>query len=179
MSELARPVPEIGGWIPGSVLRAALGVVGVLLCLDRFPQGFWFVVGLVLTGAAVAVPQWLTAWALLLLLGASQVLAQPSPHDGRFFLLLAGLHLLHVIAAQTLALPWRGRVQLAVLRRPLLRFVAIQAPVQAVAVAALTLLAPRPDGGASIVLPAVGVAGAGALVVITVLLIVPLLRERG
>ena len=174
----ARPAPDIGLWIPGAVLRAACGVVGVLLCLDRLPQGFWLVVGLALTGVAVAAPQWLTAWVLVVLLGATQVLQDPSPQDGHFFLLLAGLHLLHVLGAQALALPWRGRVQLAVLRRPLLRFVAVQVPVQAVAAAALAILAPHSDGGAGILLPAVGVAGAAALVVVTVLLVAPLLQER-
>jgi len=174
----ARPAPDIGLWIPGSVLRAACGVVGVLLCLDRLPQGFWLVVGLVLTGVAVAVPRWITAWVLVVLLGATQVLQDPSPRDGHFFLLLAGLHLLHVLGALALALPWRGRVQLAVLRRPLLRFVAVQVPVQVVAAAALAILTPRPDGSANIVLPAVGAVGASALVVVTLLLVAPLLREK-
>jgi hypothetical protein len=172
-----RPVPDIGMWIPGFVLRAALGVVAALLCLDRLPPGFWLVVGLLLTGGAVAVPRWLTAWGLLVLLGASQVLQAPSPHDGHFFLLLAGLHLIQVLAAHALAFPWRSRVQLAVLRRPLLRFVAIQGPVQVFAAAALAVLAPHPNGSTSIHLPVLGIVGGAALVVVTLLLVVPLLRE--
>jgi hypothetical protein len=187
MSELAsesstrrmrvRPVPEMGFRVPAAVARAMLGVVGVLLCLERLPSGFWFAVGIALTGAAVAVPRLLTAWPLLLLLGGTQLFQQPSPQDGHYFLLLAGLHLLHVLAAQTLALPWRGWMQPGVLGRPLLRFAAVQVPVQAVALAVLTLLAPRPDGTAQVLLPAVGIVGGAALVVLTLLLIVPLLRE--
>jgi hypothetical protein len=173
----ARPLPAMGPWLPAAVLRVALGVVGVLLCVDRLAPGFWLVAGLGLLGAAVAVPRWATAWALLLLLAGTQLLEQPSAQDGRFFLLLAGLHLLHVLAAQALALPWRGRVQAVVLRRPLLRFVAVQIPVQVVAFAALAVLAPGPDG-ARVVLPAAGIVGGAALVAVTVLLIVPLLGER-
>ncbi|WP_143517557.1 hypothetical protein [Pseudonocardia sp. MH-G8] len=173
----ARPLPAMGPWFPVAVVRVALGVVGVLLCLERLAPGFWLVVGLGLLGAAVAVPAWATAWVLLLLLAGTQLLEQPSAQDGRFFLLLAGLHLLHVLAAQAIALPRRGRAQAAVLGRPLLRFVAVQIPVQAAAFAALALLAPGPDG-ARVVLPAAGIAGGVALVAVTVLLIVPLLLER-
>ncbi|TQM02867.1 hypothetical protein [Pseudonocardia kunmingensis] len=173
-----RPRPAMGPWIPAAAARVALGVVGVLLCLERLPPGFVLVAGLGLLGAAVAVPRWATAWVLLLLLAGTQLRELPSAQDGRFYLLLAGLHLVHVLAAQALALPWRGRVQLAVLRRPLLRFVAVQVPVQATAFAALALLAPGPDGAAPFVLPVAGVAGGAALVAVTVVLIVPLLRER-
>lgn len=166
----AQPVVAMGPWIPAGVFRAALGAVGILLCLQRLPWGFWTAVGFALTAAAVAVPRVPTAWCLLLLLAATQLFEQPAPQDGRFFLLLAGLHLLHVLAAQALALPWRGRVQLAVLRRPLLRFVAVQVPVQVAAFGALALLAPGAGGAAATVLPAVGIAGAAALVLLTVVL---------
>jgi hypothetical protein len=173
-----RPLPAMGPWLPASAVRVALGVVGALLCLERLAPGFWLVAGLGLLACAVAVPRAATAWALLLLLAGTQLRELPSAHDGHFFLLLAGLHLLHVLAAQAFALPWRGRVQVAVVGRPLLRFVAVQVPVQTAAFAALALLAPGPDGAARFALPAAGIAGGAALVAVTVLLIVPLLRER-
>jgi hypothetical protein len=173
----ARVRAAMGPWLPAVVVRVALGVVGALLCLERLPPGFWLVAGLGLLAAAVAVPRWATAWVLLLLLAGTQLLEPPSAEDGRFFLLLAGLHLLHVLAAQALALPWRARLQAAILRPPLLRFAAVQIPVQAVAFAALALLAPGPDGVRA-ALPALGIAGGAALVVVTVLLASPLLGER-
>lgn len=182
MSDAARSVrvrrlPEIGARVPGVVTRVAVGVVGALLCLDRFPPGFFLVIGLVLTAIAVVRPRTLAAWALLLVLAASQLLRDPSPLDVRFFVLLAGMHLLHLLAAQTLALPWRGWVQVAAFRRPLLRFLVIQIPVQVVAFLALLLLAPRPDGSAAVVVPVAGIVGAAALVVLTLLLVVPLLSD--
>ena len=102
----------------------------------------------------------------------------PSAHDWHFFVLLAGLHLLHVLATLTLAHPWRSWVQLAAIRPPLHRYLAVQVPVQIVALLTLALLAPGPDGSAHVTVPAVGIAGAAALVLITLRLIVPMLREK-
>jgi hypothetical protein len=173
-----RIVPELGARIPGYATRVAFVAVAAPLCFDRYPTGFWLVVGLALTAGAVAAPRHLYAWALLLLLGASQLSRDPSPYDWHFFVLLAGLHLLHVLAASTLAYPWRSWVQLAAIRPPLRRYLAIQVPVQLVALLTLSLLAPSPDGGAHVTVPAVGIVGAAALVLITLRLIVPMLRER-
>ena len=173
-----RIVPELGARIPGYGTRVAFVAVAALLCFDRTPNGFWLVVGLALTALAVAAPRQLYAWALLLLLGASQLSRDPSAHDWHFFALLAGLHLLHVLAALTLAHPWRSWVQLAAIRPPLHRYLAVQVPVQIVALFTLALLAPGPDGSAHLTVPAVGIAGAAALVLITLRLIVPMLREK-
>jgi hypothetical protein len=68
-------------------------------------------------------------------------------------------------------------VQVAVLRRPLLRFLAIQLPVQAVSAVALWLLAPD-SNGRPLTLAFVGVLGAVALVVATLLLVTPLVKQR-
>jgi hypothetical protein len=169
-----KSLPELGARLPGWVPRAAFGLVALLVCADRFGFGFWFFAGAVLTVVAVALPRFLAAWGLVLLLGASQAFRAPGAWDWHFFALLAALHLLHVIAAQTLVLPVRGWIQLAVFRRPLLRWVLIQLPVQLVALVAFLLLAPDRISA----LPAIGIAGAAALVVAAALLVVPLLRER-
>jgi hypothetical protein len=115
---------------------------------------------------------------LLPFLAASQLTRDPAPLDWRFMLLLAGLHLLYVLAAQLRQLPWRIRVQLAALAQPLGRFVAIQLPVQLIAIAVLALLAPTSDGDRRLVVPALGIAGAVALLLTALLLVVPLVRDR-
>lgn len=167
-------LPEIGARIPAVVPRIVLALVGTLLCLDRFAPGFWLVVGLVLTALAVVVPQRLSAWALMLVFGINQALRDPSL-DWHFFALLAGVHLVHVLAAQVLVLPTRGWLQLAVFRRPLLRYLAIQVPAQGLAVLVLAL---QSAGDAAGIAPAAfAIVGAVALVALTVLLVMPLLRE--
>jgi hypothetical protein len=170
-----RGVPDIGWRVPGLVVRAAVAIVAVLLCVLCYRSPFWLVVGLLLSGLAVVLPRLMAAWALMLFLAASLL-----PHDPtlslRFVALLAGLHLLHVLAAQTVQLPCRCWVQVRALARPLLRFAVIQLPVQGMAVTVL-LLVPR-SGAAHRALPAFGVIGAVALVILALLLAAPLLRER-
>jgi hypothetical protein len=173
-----RILRPVGVQVPGFVVRAAVAVVGAPLCFVCYQPAFWITVGLVLAGLAVIYPQRLAAWVLILFLGASRLPHHSSPLQWQFFVLLAGLHLLHLLAAQTLEFPWRGSVQLAVFRRPLLRFLAIQIPVQALAVVALAVLAPRPNGSRHVTLAAFGIVGALALVMVTLALAVPLLREK-
>jgi hypothetical protein len=172
-------LPRLGARMPGFVIRIWLAVLGIGLCFICYQQPFWILVGILLTGVAVAIPGRLAAWALVLFLGASQLPQDSSPLDWQFLVLLAGLHLIHVLAAYTFVIPPLRWVQLLALRPALLRFVAIQVPVQAVAVVALLLLAPEPDGSRNVALPALGIVGAVALVVLAGLLAVPLLRERG
>jgi hypothetical protein len=171
-------LPPVGRRVPGFVPRAALAVVGAPLCFVCYQQAFWIAVGLVLAGLAVVFPQRFAAWALILLLGASRLPHESSPLKWQFFVLLAGLHLLHLLAAQAFDFPWRGWVQLAVFRRPLLRFLSIQIPVQALAVVALVALAPRSNGSRHVTLAAFGIVGAVSLVMVTLALAVPLLREK-
>jgi hypothetical protein len=170
-----RRLPEVGARIPAVVVRVALAVLGVLLCIDRAPGGFWFVVGVLLALAAAVAPR-IAPWALILLLAIVQLASGSPTLDPRLLVLLAGLHLLYVLAAYAAVLPVRGWVQLAVFAQPLLRFVVIQVVVQAVAVAALLILTPH--GGGSLALPMAGIVGAVALVVVALVLVVPLVRER-
>jgi hypothetical protein len=171
-------VPQLGPRVPGFVPRLALAVVGVLLTVLCYSLPVWIVIGLTLTAFAAVLPRRLGAWALLLFLGASRLPHGTSPLGWQFLVLLAGLHLLHVIATQTLEIPPRCWVQLAVFRRPLLRFLAVQVPAQLVAALVLLLLAPDSHGHRPATLPFFGVLGTAALLVVTLLLAVPLLRER-
>ena len=169
-------IPQIGVSVPGWIVRAAFAVVGIGLTVVCYQPPFW-IVGAGLTGWGVVAPRRLVAWLLLPFLAASQLARHPAPFDWQFMMLLAGVHLLHVLAAQIRQLPWRITVQLAALAHPLVRFVAIQVPVQLVAIAVLDVFAPDSNGDARLLLPVFGIAGAAALL-LTALLLVPLMRDR-
>ncbi|MCW2538306.1 MAG: hypothetical protein JWN95_31 [Frankiales bacterium] len=173
-----RDWPRLGARVPGIAVRAVVALLGALLSFVCYHQAFLIIVGLVITVFAVVLPRRLGAWALLLFLAASQLPRDHSPLDWQFLVLLAGLHLVHVLAAPMVEIPLRSWVQLAVFRPALLRYLAIQVPVQALAVLTLLLLAPRSDGSRHVSVPAVGIVGGAAFVVVTLLLAVPLLRER-
>lgn len=129
--------PSIGAWVPTATLHLVFLTVAAGLCLLVLDAHFWLVVGLLITVAATLVPNVVSAWWLLLLLGSSQIWRAPSATDIVFYLLLAGVHLLHVLSSFTRLLPWNGRIQLIALVRPLQRFVLVQAVSQVVAVGAL------------------------------------------
>lgn len=170
-------MPRIGVSVPGWIVRAAFATVGIGLTVVCYQPPLW-IVGTGLTGWGVVAPRRLVAWLLLPFLAASQLTRHPAVFNWRFMMLLAGLHLLHVLAAQLRQLPWRITVQLAALARPLLRFVAIQVPVQLVAIAILALLAPESQGSQRLLVTGLGIAGSGALLVTALLLVVPLMRDR-
>ncbi len=167
--------PRVGVWIPALAMRGLFAAVSLVLCGTLLSSSLWIAIAVILTAVAVARPRLLAPWALILLLGASLLWRTPSATDWRFFVLLAGLHLLHVLGCQLLVLPWRGRLQLRSLGGVLLRFLAIQAPSQLLAWAALLLFAPH--GAVGIGLPALGAVAAVALVALAAVLIRPLLAR--
>lgn len=57
--------------------------------------------------------------------------------DLTFYLLLAGVHLLHLLRGVAALVPWHGRLQVSALRRPFQRFLCVQSVVQPVACGAL------------------------------------------
>ena len=170
-------MPRIGVSMPGWIVRTVFAVVGCGLTVVCYQPPLW-IVGAGLTGWAVVAPRRLVAWLLLPFLAASQLTRHPAPLNWRFMMLLAGLHLLHVLAAQIRQLPWRITVQLAAFTQPLVRFVAIQVPVQLVAIAVLALLAPESTSSRRLLVTGFGIAGSGALLVTALLLVVPLMRDR-
>jgi hypothetical protein len=173
------PPPDLlhtGARIPGIALRAVFVVAGVLLCLVDYGTSGWLAVGIMLSLAAAWYPQHLLGWALILFLAAGQ-LARHASLSWRLLVLLAGLHLLHVLATLTLELPWRSWVQPAVLMVPLRRFLVIQIPTQLLAVVALLLLAPSADGHRPLTVAGFAVVGAVALAGLALLLAGPRLDE--
>lgn len=130
-------VPAIGPWVPTATLRAIFFAVAAGLCVLVLASPFWIALGLLLAAAVTLAPGRVPTWWLLLLLALSQLWREPSVTDLAFYLLLAGVHLLHVLGGLARLLPWKGRMQPGALVRPLQRFVLVQAAAQAVAAAAL------------------------------------------
>jgi hypothetical protein len=169
-------LPGAGARIPGFAVRAVFVVVGVLLTLVDYRLAGWLAVGVTLSVAAAWFPQYLLGWAVILFLAAGQLARHPGL-SWRFLVLLAGLHLLHVLASLTLELPWRSWVQPAVFLAPLRRFAVIQLPTQVLAVVALLLLAPGSDGHRPVAVAGFAAIGALALAGLVLLFTLPRVDE--
>jgi hypothetical protein len=152
-------------------------VVGVPLCVIAYQQPALLAIGLALLVLMVVRQQALLSWVLVVFLAGSRLQEHHASLEWRFFALLFGLHLLDVLTRAARVAPLRGWVQLETLRRPLLRFLVSQLAVQPVSALALWLLAPDAHGR-PLTLAFFGVLGAIALVVVTLLLVTPLVRER-
>lgn len=137
-------VPEIGRWVHTAMLHIVFLVVAVGLCSLVLPSPLWMAIGLLLAVAGTLAPNVVPTWWLLLLLGLAQVWREPSATDVVFYLLLAGVHLLHMLGSLLRTLPWNGRMQLVSFIRPLTRLVLVQAGMQVVAVGALFVFADGP-----------------------------------
>ena len=118
----------------------------------------------------------LLAWVLILYLAAGR-LAHHASLSWQFLVLLAGVHLLHILGMLALELPWRSWVQPQLFVAPLRRFLVIQVPTQLLAILALLLLAPSPDGHRPLTIAGFGVVGALALAGLALLLAGPRLDE--
>jgi hypothetical protein len=162
-------LPDAGALIPAIAVRVVFVVAGVLLSLVDFGLTGWLAVGIVLSAATARSPRHLLGWVLILFLAAGRLAHHPSL-SWRFLVLLAGVHLLHVLSLLVLELPWRSWVQPSVFLSPLLRFLMIQVPTQLLAVLALLLLAPRPDGHRPVTVAGFAVVGAAALAGLALLL---------
>jgi hypothetical protein len=165
-------LPIAGVRIPALAVRATFVVAGSLLSLVDYRLTAWLAVGVVLTVAAAWYPQRLLGWAVILFLAAGQLAHHPSL-SWRFLVLLAGLHLLHVLAMLALELPWRSWVQAAVFIGPLRRFLVIQVPTQLLAILALLLLGSSPDGHRPAAVAGFAVIGAVALTGLALLFTAP------
>jgi hypothetical protein len=154
---------QSGAAIPVVAIRAVFALVGVLLSFDVCGLSGWAVVGIVFAIVAAIAPQYLLGWGLIVFLAVGQ-LAHREGLSLRFLLLLAGLHLLHALALWILELPWRSRARPAVFAHGLIRFLAIQVPVQLLAVLFLLLLAPSASGHRPLTIAVCAVVGAAALV---------------
>ncbi len=171
--------PRIGGWVPGLAVHGLFVLVVIALCTALFSYGLWIAIVGILTAIAVVWPRLLAPWALILLFGASVLWRTPSAGDWHFFVLLAGLHLLHVLGSQMLTVPWRSRLQVRSLGGVLFRFLAIQAPCQLVSWGTLLLFAPHGLAPAAPLWARIGagVLAALALLALVIVLTRPMIRR--
>lgn len=151
-------------------LRVAVAVLGVLLTLAVYGTDGWLAVGIPFSVLAAWVPEYLLGWALIVFLALGELDRSPGL-SWRLLVLLAGVHLLHLLGMLTLGLPWRSWVQPRVLLRLVRRFVAIQIPVQLTAVVLLLLLAPDAHGHRPITAAVFTVVGLTALSGLALLLL--------
>lgn len=158
-------IPAIGRWLPTATVHVVFFAVAAALCLLVLERPFWLAVGLSLSVLVTLAPHRVPAWWLLLVLGLSQVWREPSVTDVAFYLLLAGVHLLHVLGSFARLLPWNGRVQAVALVPPLKRFVLVQAFAQVTAVGALFAFG---DGRGGV--PGMSIVAAAVLSLMAVLL---------
>ena len=166
-----RTPPEIGASVAGWTLRAAFVVVALGTAVVQLHAAFWIGLAVLLIAVAAFRPRAMTAWPALALIAASVLWQQPDP-AWRFAAVLLGLHLTHVLAAWSLRVPIGALVQARVFARPLLRLVAVQVVVQAVA---LVMLHGAP---AWTPVPVLGIVAAAALLALALVLTAPMVRER-
>jgi hypothetical protein len=162
--------PVAGARIPGLTVRVALASVGILLTLLVYWGSGWVTVGVIFSLLAAWAPEYLLSWMVIVFLGLGE-LARPAGLTWQLLVLIAGVHLLHLLGMLALALPWRSWLQPRLFARPLRRFVAIQIPVQLLAVATLLLLAPNAHGRRPLTAGAVTILGAVALAALALLLL--------
>jgi hypothetical protein len=170
-SRMASPsdLTDAGVLIPSVAVRVVFVIAGVLSSFVDFGLTGWLAVGIVLSAVAVWSPRHLLGWVLILFLAAGRLAHHPSL-SWRFLMLLAGLHLLHVLSLLALELPQRSWVQPAMFVSPFLRFLIIQVPTQLLAVLALLLLAPGLNGRRPFTVAGFAVIGAVALAGLALLL---------
>lgn len=145
-SAVSAPSPTTSAtarFVPIALLNAAYGSVAVALCWLVLPPGEWRMLGVSLAIASAVIPARVASGWLLLVLGAGQLFRGPSATDYRFFLLLAGLPLLHLLSSITRVLPWRGALEAAALGGMLKRFALLQCVAQPMSAGALLLLSGR------------------------------------
>jgi len=165
-------LPSANARIPGFAVRLALVITGVLLSLVDYGFNGWLTLGVLIAGAAAFRPDYMFGWVLIVFLAVGQLHHHPDL-SWQFLVLLAGLHLLHVISTLALELPWRSWVESVVFAAPLRRFLAIQVPTQLLAVVALLLLAPSHSGHRPLTIAEFSVIGAVALAGLALLLLGP------
>lgn len=151
--------------IPNALLVLAFCVVAIGTCAIVLKPGFWHAIGVGLAIASTFLPHRVPAGWLLLILGASQLARTPSATDPRFYVLLAGLHLLQLLSGFNQVLPWHGRIEAAALVRPFRRFALVQLFAQSGAGLALWLF-----GGSQRTVRGLSLVSATLLVLLVVLL---------
>lgn len=160
--------------IPASVVHVAVAAVSVTLAISLVPVTFWAIVAIALGITAAAAPRLYTAWAFNGLLALMQLTRDVSAADWQPYVLLAGLHLMHVLASLALVVPLRGMIDARAFTRVLRRFVIVQLPCQALLAGVLVVTASE---AFTIAIPALAPIGAVALIVLAAVFVVPLVRR--
>lgn len=167
--------PAIGRSVPVSIVRLILAVVMAGLCVAVIGWQLMLAAGLLLAIVTLIFPTTPAAWLLAGLLAVFALGGYGQFPEWKFFVVLAGAHLLHLAGMTLRWLPVSGPIQLRVLGRILRTFVVIQIPAQLVSLLVLTLLAGR-SVVATLTSPAFGIAAAVALVLLVVAVVVPIVR---
>jgi len=157
---------DAGTVLPGMLPRAAIVVVScAAFALVPLPAAVFAVM---LALVAALVPASLAAWGAALVIGLGQLAHPADAGDVRSYAALAVVHLLHVLAALAMVVDVRGGLQLRALRRPLLRWLWIQLPAQALLAAVLSVqrLAVPIDGGLFAIVAAACVCAAAVVIVL-------------
>ncbi|MGA0565926.1 hypothetical protein ACO2Q7_01180 [Rathayibacter sp. KR2-224] len=168
MSERLHATVSAGVCIPGFAPRLAVALIGCSAALTLVPGPFGYVgVALAILGALF--PGTLGAWGCALVIVLAQLARSPSVTDWHPYLMLAVAHLLHVLGALAIVVEPGGVLQLRALRRPLLRWAAIQLPAQCVLAAALLVAG---SGAPHLPLPGIFAAIAALCVAALVVLVI-------
>ncbi|GAA4342435.1 hypothetical protein [Microbacterium rhizosphaerae] len=125
----------VAGSVSGVVPRAAVVVVAAAAFAFMDPPYAVIAVALAVVGAFA--PGSLGTWGCALVIGLAPLARPADAADWRPYATLAIVHLLQVLGGLTMVVPWRSRMQVRVLRRPLVRWVLIQVPAQALLAAVL------------------------------------------
>lgn len=124
--------------VPALTPRVLTLVVGTGAALLLVPEPFTVIaIGLAVLGTVL--PSSLACWGVAVIVGLSQLGRPPDAAGWQPYLTLAVVHLLHVLGAIAFVVEPLGTMQLRVFGRPLLRWIAIQAPAQAVLATVLAL----------------------------------------
>ncbi|WP_309115679.1 hypothetical protein [Saccharothrix sp.] len=156
------------GW-PGWLFRAAVGVVGLAAAGVLYAEGVTItplVLYVGLTAVAAAIPASAAAALLVAYPPVALVVLGGEPVRPGVLVLVALVHLLHVLCAYAALVPTRSRIHPSALRPAALRYVAVQAGVLALAGVVLLLPGGRTDAAVEVI----GLACAAGLVLGAVVL---------
>lgn len=167
-------VPATGPWVPTATLHLVFLAVAAGLSLLVLESPFWLGFGLLLAVAGTFIPHLVAKGWVIGMLALSQLWREPLVTDVSFYLLLAGVHLLHVMGSLAREIPWTGRMQRVAFVRPVRRFVLIQLVVQAVAVGTLFVF-----GGSRGTVPGLSILSAALLGIVAAVLARGLPHARG
>jgi hypothetical protein len=165
---VARFRPVIGASVPASIVRLVVAIVLLALSFGIVGIQPLLALALLLCIATMVFPRAPAAWMLAALLAVLSLGPQGAVPGWKFFVALAGVHLLHLVGMTLTWLPAGGPVQLRVLGRILRGYLLIQVPAQLVAFLVLGLLT-GPSGAAAITSPVFGLVAAVGLAVLVAL----------